>query len=467
MQAFNRRAFLKGTGTLALAAAASGLLCGAAEVPTEAVLGAVDGILVHSLSVRISNDWNENYFVEAHFMLENTNSTTAIFHIEHFSASSAGKTLYKSGLNKWNGSHYIQDIQLEPGEQQLISASFLLEHNDLDSALQDGMRFTFQHDLQSQTFVGRPLFGKYGGEFTAEPVQTLTFPTVGGLRVHSVRVTLESDSSGRHFLSFDCALENTYSDPVELRGRNFVLQIGDERIDKYLSVWNLGVNRYYRTASIVPVAPGVPQTVNIQCYCSADAYKRLTRHSDPEPWKFTLLYGQERLSFTGYAASPDTYSVGETQSTALPSVGGIQLSDLSLTDYSTQNKSYSLLLHFTMQNLTDAQIDLPIPALHPNDNLPNHFTLQFDGTEKYVYGPFSCEYYDDGDGQYHYWPKSLGAFEALAPHESQLAELAVSLTEREHTSLYTQNHTVALTFTCNGESLTIHLDPRTGVFYAV
>ena len=287
MQIFTRRDFLKGSSTLVLAAAASGLLCGAAEVPTEAVLGAVDGILVHSLSVRISNDWNERYFVEAHFMLENTNSTTAFFVKEHFSASSAGKTLYKSGLNKWNGSHYIQDIQLEPGERQLISADFLLEHDDLDSALQDGMRFTFQHDLQSQTFVGRPLFGKYGGEFTAEPVQTLTFPTVGGLRVHSVCVTPES-INGRYLLSFDCALENTYSDPVELRGRNFVMQIGDERIDKYLSVWNLGVNKYYRTASIVPVAPGIPQTVNIQCCCSADAYKRLTRHSDPEPSKFTI-----------------------------------------------------------------------------------------------------------------------------------------------------------------------------------
>ena len=32
MQAFNRRAFLKGTGTLALAAAASGLLCGVGYV---------------------------------------------------------------------------------------------------------------------------------------------------------------------------------------------------------------------------------------------------------------------------------------------------------------------------------------------------------------------------------------------------------------------------------------------------
>lgn len=463
MHAFNRRDFLKGTGTLALAAAASGLLCGAAEVPTEAVLGAVDGILVHSLSVRISNLWDEEYLVEADFMLENTNSTTAFFVEEHFSISSADKTLYKPiTLNKWNGSRYIQDIRLEPGEQQLISASCILAHDDLDSALQDGMRFTFQHGLQSQTFVGRPLFGKYGGEFTAEPVQTLTFPTVGGLRVHSVRVTSQASSS-RYLLSFDCALENTYSDPVELRGRNFVLQIGDERIDTHRNVWNLGVNRNDRTASI---APGVPQTVHIRCYCSADAYKRLTRHSDPEPWKFTLLYGQERRTFTGYAASPDTYSVGETQSTALPSVGGIQLSDLSLTDYPTQS-SYSLRLYFTMQNLTDAQIDLPIPALHPNDNLPNHFTLQFDGTEQYVYGPFSCKYYDDGDRQYHYWPKSLGAFEALAPHESQLAELVVSLTEREHTSLYTQNHTVALTFTCNGESLTIHLDPRTGVFYAV
>ena len=470
MQTFNRRTFLKGTGTLALAAAASGLLCGAAEVPEEAVLGAVDGILVHSLSVRISNAWNEKYLVEAHFMLENTNSTTAFFLKEHFSASSAGKALYKSGLNKWTGSHYIQDIQLEPGEQQLISAGFLLAHDDLDPALQDGMRFTFQHDLQSQAFVGRPLFGEYGGDFTAEPVQTLTVPSVGGLRVHNVRVTLESNNVG-HFLSYDCKLENTYSDPVALRGRNFVMQIGDERIDKYRNVWNLSVNGNYYTTSIAPIAPGVPQTVHVQCYCSTDAYKRLTRSSDPEPWKLTLLYGQERLSFTGYAASPDTYSVGETQSTALPSVGGIQLSDLSLIDDFTQderqNKTCSLRLHFTMQNLTDAPIDLPIPDLHPQDDLPGNFALKFDGISKHVYGPFYCEYYDDSDRRYNYWPKCIASFEALAPRESQLTELDVSLTEDEYASLYTQDHSVEFTVTCNGESLTIRLDPRTGVFYTV
>lgn len=48
MQAFNRRAFLKGTGTLALAAAASGLLCGAGD-PAEggAAVPTVGGLRVN------------------------------------------------------------------------------------------------------------------------------------------------------------------------------------------------------------------------------------------------------------------------------------------------------------------------------------------------------------------------------------------------------------------------------------
>lgn len=327
MQAFNRRAFLKGTGTLALAAAASGLLCGAAEVPTEAepdtALCTIGGLRVLDVSARVSKYPSDDYpyRLEVYFDLENTNDFTAYFHQENYIVSVGGKrydTYDFTGLNKWNGSHYIQDIWLKPGEAATITYSCRLDKVGSKVAFQDGVQITFQYRQQRQTFVSSPL--------------------------------TETSSA--------CALD------------------------------------------------------------------------------------------------------GSVQSTALPSVGGIQFSNFWCHESSTQNGSYVFHLNFIMQNLTDTQIDLPIPALHPNDNLPNHFTLQFDGTEKYIYGPFSCEYY---------WlkPESKDTFEALAPRENQLAELKVSLTKEEFDTLYNGGHTVTFTFTCGDEKLTLRGDPAIGIFEAV
>ena len=459
MRAFTRRDFLKGSGTLVLAAAASSLLCGAGEAPST-VLGAVDGIRVHDITARLSNGFDSNYLLEVHFTLENTNASTAYFLKDHFSASVSGKNCTYAGLNKWTGSRYVQDIQLAPGEQQLISYSALVEPADYDTILQNGFRITFSHGVQAQTFAGRPLFGEYSGGFTAEPVQTLSIPSVGGLRVHSVRMTPSTNKVGP-LLTYTCVLENTYDSPVQMHRNNFILHIGEERIDRSFQVLNLRVGDDYRDLTL---APGARKTFGFQCYCSDDAYRRLTKGNDP--WMLTLFYGQEKLSFTGYAASSDTYSVGETQSTALPSVGGVQFSDLWLTDsYSqpdafSQTSIYQLMLDFTMQNLTDEAVSLPIPDLHPDAGLQSKFALKFDGTTKYLYGPFRCAYDDN------HQPKSLDACEVLAPHETQLTQLVIRLTESEHASLYTQSHTVELSFVHGGESLTIRFDPRTGAYYA-
>ena len=86
MQAFNRRAFLKGTGTFALAAAASGLLCGAAEVQEETepdtALCTIGGLRVLDVSARVSKYPSDDYpyRLEVYFDLENTNDFTAYFH---------------------------------------------------------------------------------------------------------------------------------------------------------------------------------------------------------------------------------------------------------------------------------------------------------------------------------------------------------------------------------------------------
>ena len=327
MQSLNRRTFLKSTGTLALAAITSGLLCGAAAEPEETepdtALCTVGGVRVLDVRARVYDYPNSDYpyHMEVYFDLENANDFTAYFHQENYIVSVGGKRYDTSdftGLNKWNGSRYIQDVWLEPGEAKTITYSCRLDKAGGKAAFQDGMQITFQYRQQRQTFISLPL--------------TKT--------------------------SSACALD------------------------------------------------------------------------------------------------------GPVQSTVFPAVGGVQFSDFWCHESSTQNGRYALHLNFTMQNLTDTQIDLPIPDLHPNDNLPNHFTLQFDGTEKYLYGPYSCEYS---------WmrPKSKDALEALAPYESQFAELSFSLTQNEFDTLLTQDHTIEFTFTCGGEELTLRGNPSTCIFEVV
>ena len=62
MQIFTRRDFLKGSSTLVLAAAASGLLCGAAQAPAEAVpmTETVGGLVVHTVRA-FAKDYGHNF----------------------------------------------------------------------------------------------------------------------------------------------------------------------------------------------------------------------------------------------------------------------------------------------------------------------------------------------------------------------------------------------------------------------
>ena len=141
MQAFNRRAFLKGTGTLALAAAASGLLCGAAEAPAETAPATetVGGLVVHTVRA-FAKDYGNNFrLFEIHLEIENTNNFPAYFNQEnflvHLGDTRLGINYRFAGLNKWNGSRYIQDVHLEPGERQTISYICKLQAEDLDAGL--------------------------------------------------------------------------------------------------------------------------------------------------------------------------------------------------------------------------------------------------------------------------------------------------------------------------------------------
>lgn len=135
MQIFTRRDFLKGSRTLVLAAAASGLLCGAAA-PAEAVpmTETVGGLVVHTVRA-FAKDYGHTFrhlrYLEIHFDLENRNDFPVYFHQENFLVHLGNVRrdtyAYFSGLNKWNGSRYIQDVHLEPGERQTISYSCKLQ----------------------------------------------------------------------------------------------------------------------------------------------------------------------------------------------------------------------------------------------------------------------------------------------------------------------------------------------------
>ena len=328
MQAFNRRAFLKGTGTLALAAAASGLLCGAAEVPAETapVAETVGGLVVHTVRA-FAKDYGNNFrLFEINLKIENTNDFPVYFNQEnflvHLGDARLGINYRFSGLNKWNGSRYIQDVHLEPGECQTISYSCHLQAAELEAGL---------------------------------------------------------------------------------------------------------------------------------------------RQTDPAPWRIALLYGQQRQTFTGYLLA-DKYSSdftsGPVESTAFPTVGGVQFSALWCDDSRTQNGFYYLSFYFTLQNKSDTEIALPFRGVSEGD-VQDNFSVELDGQHKKHYR--LCVYTHVNG----FRPQEGGHLESLQPGESQFATNSISLTKEEYDTLYNGGHTVAFTFTCGDEKLTLRGDPRTGIFEAV
>ena len=324
MRTFTRRDFLKGSGTLVLAAAASGLLCGAGEVTEDTTLGTVGGLRVQSIRARISNGFGSGtpYLLEIYLDLENTNDTTAYFYQENFMAATGGKRYdgdYFAGLNKWNGSKYIQDARLDPGEIQTLSYACRLDQTGRDAAFRDGAQFTLQYGQERQTYFW----------------------------------TAVTDKSAA---------------------------------------------------------------------CT---------------------------------------SCGPVQSTVFPAVGGVQLSSLWCCTSTLQNRSYFLDFYFTLQNLNDTAASLPLLGLAEDRDALDNFTFQMDGAHKRHYRLYTCGHND------WLYLTNTDYCESLQPQEARLVSNSISLTKEEYDSLYTQEHTVELTFTYGGESLTLRGDPRTGVFAAV
>lgn len=136
----SRRSFLKVSGCLMLGSAVSGLLCGAGD-PAEggAAVPTVGGLRVNYVRA-FAKDYGNNFRqMEIHLNIENTNSSAAYFNQENFvpmlGNSRYGGEFTFTGLNKWNGSRYVQDVQLKAGETQTISYSCKLQPEDLSAGL--------------------------------------------------------------------------------------------------------------------------------------------------------------------------------------------------------------------------------------------------------------------------------------------------------------------------------------------
>lgn len=288
-------------------------------------------------------------------------------------------------------------------------------------------------------------------------------PTVGGLRVNYVRAFAKDYGNNFREMEIPLEIENTNDFPVYFNQENFLVHLGDMRLGinyrfSGLNKWN--GSRYIQD---VHLEPGECQTISYSCRLQAAELEAGLRQTDPAPWRIALLYGQQRQTFTGYLLA-DKYSsdftAGPVESTAFPTVGGVQLSALWCDDSCTQNGFYDLLFYFTLQNKSDAEIALPFRGVSEGD-VQDNFSVELDGQRKKHYR--LCVYTHDKI----FRPQEGGHLESLQPGESRLATNAISLTKEEYDTLYNGGHTVTFTFTCGDEKLTLRGDPSIGIFEAV
>lgn len=294
--------------------------------------------------------------------------------------------------------------------------------------------------------------------------------TVGGLRVHNVGVY--ANDYGENHRSFSCNLmiENTNDFSVSFNRENFLLHLGDVRADVNYSFSGLNKWNGSKYTQDVQLAPGETQKIEYGCWLSVEGLESLLREEAPVPWCITLLYGQQRQSFTGYATPghrSTEFTAGPVTDEPVLSVGGVTLSQLWCLDSRTQQgPPYALELFFKLQNDTGSIIKLPYNGWSATQGVLDNFTTKMDGAEKEHTRLYACKYakvfgfslfrLERGDHLLRLWP-----------HKSSFASNTIPLTEEEYNTLYTGGHIVELTFTCNGESKTLLFDPATCIWEVV
>ena len=318
MQAFNRRAFLKGTGTLALAAAASGLLCGAAEAPAETAPAAetVGGLVVHTVRA-FAKDYGNNFRdFEINLKIENTNDFPVYFNQEnflvHLGDARLGINYRFSGLNKWNGSRYTQDVHLEPGEFQTISYSCRLQAAELEAGLRQTdpvpWRIALLYGQQRQTFTGYLLADKYSSDFTAGPVESTVFPTVGGVQLSALWCDDSCTQNGSYYLSFYFTLQNKSDTEIALPFRgvsegdvqdNFSVELDGQR-KRHYRLYVCTHDKIFRPQDgghLESLQPGESQFATNGVYLTKEEYDTL--YNGGHTVTFTFSCGDEKLTLRG------------------------------------------------------------------------------------------------------------------------------------------------------------------------
>ena len=288
-------------------------------------------------------------------------------------------------------------------------------------------------------------------------------PTVGGLRVNYVRAFAKDYGNNFRQMEIHLNIENTNSSAAYFNQENFVPLLGNSRYGGEFTFTGLNKWNGSRYVQDVQLKAGETQTISYSCKLQPEDLSAGLRTVDPAPWSLTLLYGGQRQTFTGYLLA-DKYSsdftAGPVESTAFPTVGGVQLSALWCDDSCTQNGFYDLLFYFTLQNKSDAEIALPFRGVSEGD-VQDNFSVELDGQRKKHYR--LCVYTHDKI----FRPQEGGHLESLQPGESRLATNAISLTKEEYDTLYNCGHTVTVTFSCGDEKLTLRGDPSIGIFEAV
>lgn len=318
MQAFNRRAFLKGTGTLALAAAASGLLCGAAEAPAETAPAAetVGGLVVHTVRA-FAKDYGNNFRdFEINLKIENTNDFPVYFNQEnflvHLGDARLGINYRFSGLNKWNGSRYTQDVHLEPGEFQTISYSCRLQAAELEAGLRQTdpvpWRIALLYGQQRQTFTGYLLADEYSSDFTAGPVESTVFPTVGGVQLSALWCDDSCTQNGSYYLSFYFTLQNKSDTEIALPFRgvsegdvqdNFSVELDGQR-KRHYRLYVCTHDKIFRPQEgghLESLQPGESQFATNGVYLTKEEYDTL--YNGGHTVTFTFSCGDEKLTLRG------------------------------------------------------------------------------------------------------------------------------------------------------------------------
>lgn len=314
----SRRSFLKVSGCLMLGSAVSGLLCGAGD-PAEggAAVPTVGGLRVNYVRA-FAKDYGNNFRqMEIHLNIENTNSSAAYFNQENFvpmlGNSRYGGAFTFTGLSKWNGSRYVQDVQLKAGETQTISYSCKLQTEDLSAGLRTvdpaPWSLTLLYGGQRQTFTGYLLPDHYSTEYTAGPVESTVLPSVGGIVLSGFWSSDFLTQVPSYSLPIYFTMQNSNDTAAQLPFRG-VAENGDV-LDNFTIRMDGQPRNHYRlyacthTSRFTPEEKGHLETLQPQEICFAETGISLTKdeystlYTTGHTLEITFSYGDESVTVRG------------------------------------------------------------------------------------------------------------------------------------------------------------------------